>query len=437
MELVTVRIPELVSHPGPLSLDDRIPIWYAEMNKTRKTSLSELRTFILTGGTGSFPPVYLGGSVIYIVPPADAGGQIASIPALAGKSFLLRRQGRPVIPQQDPAIPEAEYEILYGGGFKLLQAGDVLIEGERYELDLFSLQGGSGSSSASSTGSSLIKGQVPVTTNLTLNSTDHLNKLISIRANTSIITVTLPDIDDVPDNTIIPIETAILNTYQARITTQGGQYIYMRNNNYTRLYMGISESIWLYRGEDGWYVINDFAQSYERVGKVEASYKVGINEILASGDLISRAAHPRLWEYVQTLGASLVSEATWQTVSVEYAGRTVYLPFRGCYSTGDGVTNFRVPHLMNMGLRGVESLSGSDPERYYNKPGGFQRNEFESHNHNIIYELNGTDGQNNGQHIWDDSGEPNTTGQNTFAILSSGGSESRMDNVGVLWTIKE
>jgi hypothetical protein len=439
MELVTVRIPELIKHPGPLSLEDRLPIWYKAINKTRYTELQDIRDLILTGGTGAaLPVIQSGDSMIHIVTASESGGNIVSIPALAGKTFKLRRRGQPLIPQTGTTpSPTDEYVCLNAGGFQLLQAGDVVLEGERYELEVFALQGGN-ISGPSSGGSALITGQVVVTTNFTIIPADHLNKLISIRADNSIITVTLPDVLDVPDNTIIPIEASILNNWQARITTQNSQYIYMRNNNYTSVYMGKSESLWLYRADDGWYDINQFGRNYDGIGRPQASYEIGLNELLCDGSILSRDGHPRLWERVQTFGSSLVSEATWLTATATVQGRTVELPYRGCFSTGDGSTNFRLPNLMGVALRGLTSTSGSDPARHHNKAGGFQRHDFEAHTHGITYELNGTDGQNNGQHIYDNSGpETNPTGTNTFAIQSTGGSETRMDNVGVLWVIKE
>lgn len=440
IEIVTVRIPELVAHPGPLDLADRIPIWYAALNKTRRTTLSDLRDFILTGGAGAaLPVVQNGDTLIHIVTAGEAGSNILSIPALTGKTFKLRRSGQPLLPQTGSTPgPTDEYSCLNAGGFELLQPGDELIEGERYEIEVFALRGGS-ISNPSAGGGSLITGQVIVQTNFIIVPADHLNQLISIRADNSIITVTLPDVTDVPDNTIIPIETSILNNWQARITTQNSQYIYMRNNNYTSVYMGKSETVWLYRADDGWYDISQFSRNYDGIGKPQASYKVGLNELLCDGSEVSRAGHPRLWEEVQTFGSSLVSEVTWQTASATVAGRTVNKPYRGCFSTGDGSTTFRLPDLMGVALRGVKSTSGSDSERLHNKPGGFQRHEFESHNHNIIYELNGTDGDDNGQHIWDDESGPeyNTIGENPYAVKSAGGAETRMDNVGVYWVIKE
>ncbi len=104
--------------------------------RTRHSTLQALYNLIHTGsGGGSYTPVYLGGSVIYKVPPGMAGNNTAVIPALAGKDFLLRRSGNPL-------EPGTEYEILNAGGFKLMLPDDVFFEGEKFELDVFSLQTG-------------------------------------------------------------------------------------------------------------------------------------------------------------------------------------------------------------------------------------------------------------------------------------------------------
>lgn len=454
MELVTVRIPELIKHPGPLSLQDRLPIWYKDINKTRYTELGDIRDLILTGGTGAaLPVVQSGDTIIHIVTASEAGGTIVSIPALAGKTFGLRRAGNPLIPQKNTTpLPTDEYQCLSAGGFKVLQPGDILVEGERFELTVYALQGGS--ISGPSTGGSLITGQVIVTTNFTIIPADHLNKLISIRADNSIITVTLPDVADVPDNTIVPIETTILNNWQVKITTQSGQYIYMRNNNYTSVYMGKSESLWLYRADDGWYDINQFSKNYEGIGIPQPRYKIGLNELLCDGSVLSRAAHPRLWEEVQTYGSSLVSEATWTTPSAIVEGRTVAYPFRGCFSSGNGSTDFRLPNLMGMSLRGVLSTSGSDPGRLYNKPGGFQGQSIGNAEVKTTAWTGNALGKNSlvsdsvgflathgdGGSISSDSASGvNRSGARTlkFSLDLPSNSETRMDNVGVLWVIKE
>jgi hypothetical protein len=428
--MATVRINELPPIATPLELADLLPFWIAADDKTRYGTLQDLYTLMLGGGTSSHPPVYNEGRLIYIVPAGAAGTQIANIPSLAGKDFLLRREGYPLIAQESPAIPEAEYEVLDSGGFKLLVPGDTLILNQRFELEVYSLIGTSPSTGGGSTASSgsLITGRLELNSNTTINATNHINKLLQIRAASTAITITLPSVSDYPDNAIIPIEANISNAVQSKITTSSGQYIYMGNTSWNSVYIAPGETIWLLRASDGWYVINDFYSNYAALGRPIASYEAGLNYLVCKGQLLSRTANARLWEKVQTFGSSLVTDAVWQTASALVAGRTVENPYRGCYSDGDGSTTFRLPDLMNMFLRGVKTESGSDTERLLNKPGGFQKNEVIAHSHGIPT-------RNGGGGIGPDWAGNTPSGSNP-STLDYGGVETRPDNVGVLWVIK-
>lgn len=449
---VTVRIPELppVNEDHPLTDDDTMPIWSADDNVTRHTKLSTLRTYIETGAATGVNPVVNGAKVLYIVPESDAGGTVASIPFLAGESFNLRRDGQPMVPETDPSGAEpAEYRVLSSGGFQLLRAGEKLIAGQRYELEVFTMVGGGTTIPViSGGGSGEISGKVVVTTNLTMTVSNHLRKLIQLRAGASKVVITLPSLLDIPVNTIINIEASVLNSWQNRITTQGGQNIYMNNQSFTSIYIAPGESLRLYRDEDGFYMMSDFGQYYRSVGKIESTYKVHMNQVLADGSLLNRTDYPRLWEWVQGLGSSLVSEATWNTASVVVAGKEVLRPFRGCYSTGDGSTTFRVPDLMNVALRGVKSVLGVDSQRHQNKPGIFQRHEFPAHDHTPANNASGTDFGLLGKSLSfsdaktvgsvDNTGrgnEPNIVDSPTKMTDGGGGTETRMDNVGIFWTI--
>ncbi|MEX6691269.1 hypothetical protein QTN47_27415 [Danxiaibacter flavus] len=414
-DLITVRIPELPEQPGEtLSLEDKVPVFIAAENKTKHCSINSLRDLIVVGDDGSYAPVYNGGSVIYVVPSAQSGTATASIPTLAGMNFNLYRNGVPLLP--------TEYEILSAGGFKL-KAGLLMSAAERYELRVFELQGGNAGSGAGG----LVTGKVVVTANKTLAATD-ANKLIQIRGANNILTIILPDGDSVPENTIIPIESTINNLKQHKIQTQNGQYIYFKSTSKTYMWIGVSEMLFLYWGGDGWYVFG-YDGNFLNLTQPVAAYKVGFNQYKADGSIVNRADCPKLWEEVLTLGLSLVDDATWLTPSVTLGGRTVEKPYRGCFSTGNGVDTLRLPDLTNVALRG---LKASDSDRYYNNAGGFQRNEFESHDHDSgIY--------NNSQDYDDGGSTPNNIGTTATSqkikTSKSGGTETRMDNVGVIWVI--
>ncbi len=446
MSLPTARIPELNSLTVdlPLEVDDLIPIFIASENKTKKVSLGKLNTFFNLGGGGStHSPVEWGGELIYKVPSSANNTDTASIPSIAGLDFSLERGGLPLEPLKadNSNASTAEFEILNAGGFKLLQSGDVLSTGEKFKLTLFSLISTTGPTS-SSTG--FITGKVVVTANKVLNAITEMNKLIQLRGTSSALTLTLPSVEDIPVNSFIPIEASINNTKPCTVSTTGGQYVYFNNGSKTAFYMMPGEVCWLFRDEDGFYIVNDFADKYRHIAKPLAAYKADMNQLLCAGQLLLRADHPRLWEYIQTLGSSLVNDATWLTASATLGGRTIAYPYRGCFSTGDGSTTFRVPDLMNMFLRGVKSESGSDAQRFLNKPGGYQEARTNLSNETIEFEArDGAGGASTGTIVGTGfSGQDTATGWVDAGHLirfksGSGGPETRPENIGVLWVINE
>lgn len=446
MSLPTVRIPELpaLTVDLPLELADKLPIYIASENKTKKVTLQELNTFFaLGGGGGSHPPVVYGGEVIYIVPLSANNTTTASIPDIAGQDFTLERNGIPMIAllPDNINVAIAEYEVLDAGGFKLLQSGDVLHTNERFKLTLFSLIGGGGGGGGT-TVQTFISGKKVVTSNTTLDPVVDVNKIIQVRDSGTALTLTLPSVGDMAANSFWPIETAINCTKPLTVVTTGGQYVYFNSGQRTTFHMMPGEVCWLYRDDDGFYVINDFANVYKKLAKPEAAYKADLNQLLCKGQSLLRADYPRLWEYIQTLGASLVSDATWSTASAVHTGRTILKPYRGCFSTGDGSTTFRLPDLMNMALRGMKTESGTDDLRYLNKPGGYQEGRTNLSGEAIEFELrDGSGGSSTGTIVGTGlSGQDNASSwvdgtQHVRFKAGAGATETIMENVGVLWVI--
>jgi microcystin-dependent protein len=71
--------------------------------------------------------------------------------------------------------------------------------------------------------------------------------------------------------------------------------------------------------------------------------------VVANGGLLSREQYARLWGFAQSSG-NLVADAAWTSAT-------------GSYSTGDGVSNFRVPDLRGEFLRGWDNGRGVDSGR--------------------------------------------------------------------------
>lgn len=465
MSIQKVRIPELstAASQGTPSLDDRLPIWLAGTDKTVSMTLLEIRTLLLTGGNAVLPTVIDGGEYIHKVTALEHGTQIVALPTLAGIDFNLERGNNPPLIKYKPSDPnpqpDADYEVLQGGGFRLRKAGDLLIKDERFKLRLFTLTGQSNNQSTTA-GKSWITDKVVITGNKTLTTSD-LNKLYQLRGGSNQVTVTLPDISDIPDHTVLIFEAVINNQKQQAITTQGGQFIYLNNTSYNTVYISAGEALWLYRDEDGFVVLNgDFESIYREVGREpKASFAPGLNQLVCKGQLIKRKDYPRLWQVVQTFGFALVSDTLWNTANVYRISNGTYVttqpssgtyttvprPYRGCFSTGtitdnnDPEANFRLPDLTSMFLRGLKTDDGTaDTERYYNRPGGYQRHELESHGHSISTSDGLKSSNDNADPVRaTTTGTPNTRGGagSGKTIGLTGGAETRGEGIGVLYVI--
>lgn len=434
--MATIRVPELpsISAEHPLMDNDEMIVYSYEDNKTRKTNLAALRQYLEVGGETGMQPIIDGGTVTYIVPASDAGGMIAHIPQLAGQSFNLYRSGQYLIPESNPSGSIApDFRTLAAGGFQLLSPNLELQEGERFVLQVFTLVGGSNTVISGGSGSGKkFNGKVIVSTNTTLTAANHIGKVIQLRGGNNRITVTLPALETVEDFETITIEAGVQNTKQQKVATPTGQLIYMNNAFFNELYLNSGETLEMYKDSDGWYVLNNFGHLYKQIGKIETSYRVEDNELELVGQLVNRADYPRLWNYIQSLGSSLVSDSVWNTLSMSVNGQTVARPYRGCYSTGDGSTTFRLPDFRDQSIRGL--AGGSDNDRGFNNVGGHQAaqvgqfqftltgyQERKSGTADTIYVLNQRTGA--------------STPQN-FDYTVNAGKENTMQNIGVRFTVK-
>jgi microcystin-dependent protein len=89
--------------------------------------------------------------------------------------------------------------------------------------------------------------------------------------------------------------------------------------------------------------------------------------VMGRGNLVSRAAYPRLWAHVQAAGL-VVADATWLGGSF------------GLFSSGDGSTTFRLPRLGGQVIRLWDDGAGVDPGRAV---GTLQADQNKEHTHGV------------------------------------------------------
>lgn len=91
------------------------------------------------------------------------------------------------------------------------------------------------------------------------------------------------------------------------------------------------------------------------------------NRLIAGGFLVLRADYPRLWAYAQASGI-LVTEAAW-------AARP------GAFSTGNGVTTFRIPQVAGLMIRGYHGGDGTFTTNTTAVLGEYVPDQIKSHTH--------------------------------------------------------
>lgn len=419
----TVRINELPVNDIPLDLGDKLPIYVGSQDKTRQISLSVLRNFMISGSDQQVVPQPVGSSIVVKVGNAQHNTNRFDIPSIAGQVFILRRG---FVGTLEMGV---DYNVLESGGFILLKDGDILQEGEKFELQLAVQVGTSSSTSGSGT---IINGDLPVSSNITLNQANHLRKLIRLRPTGTGLLVKLPKVEEYPENEVIFIEQIINAPYESTLQTQAGQNIYFNGQSIQELHLRQGEGILLQRASSGWFVLWAAPTMYE-TGETSFGYKLRANELMCVGQELSRALYPRLWKWIQTLSGSLVDEATWQTASVTFGGETVPFPYRACFSSGDGSTTFRLPDMRNLVPRVLNNPGGEDPQRFYNQPGGYQPDLLKQHDHSTSFRRDNnvvSNGNGNGAAVLSSTGE-----NGSINTGSSGGTETRMKNFGVIGKI--
>jgi hypothetical protein len=180
-------------------------------------------------------------------------------------------------------------------------------------------------------------------------------KQFIIASATSTVVVTLPDITTIAANKLFLFSSEGGNHKNAVIEVEGSNSEKIDwNGQQTQIILGQCEHIWFYKWVDpddagifSWKVCH----ASDRILQVGEIFYYDrnidlLNAVFADGSELDRDVYPRLWNYIQSLDASmLVSEATWQSSFTE----------KGKYSTGDGSTTFRMRILTPAGfIRGVD-----------------------------------------------------------------------------------
>lgn len=293
----------------------------------RSNTVTNERRFYTVGGAGATDPA--------------AGGTTITDSYLNGKTITGAFKAGYGIMQ-----PTTDYTINPSGGI-ILVSPNILSAGEVYCIEVSYAV----SAPPAVAGAAIWTDLVAHTANFTLATTD-MSKIHSFESTTNKITGTLPALSGVADKSVLKFISYTGLQNNATIQASGSDTILYGNNTTQKLYLGINETITLMKKGSVWYVIDEKSDANE-VGRVLFADKILPNTVEAKGQLLNRLDYPRLWAYANSLGALLITDATW----TGNANRS------GFFSSGDGSTTFRVPDLRGVFLRGLDGTRAFDPDR--------------------------------------------------------------------------
>lgn len=173
----------------------------------------------------------------------------------------------------------------------------------------------------------------------------------------------------------------------------------------------------IYDGSD--FHLLDHSSNILNVGDFGYGYRLKKNAVIANGALLLRAEYPRLFEYVQLLQGqnSVVSETAWNTQPGN----------KGFFTLGTNNTNFRVPDLRSMFIRGLDLGAGITFARQSENPGGYEADEFRSHAHDYSDDPLPRPGSGTANNAY-----PDTNSKQQKKTSYVGGAETRPKNIGLI-----
>src|SRR5579862_1228854 len=279
-----------------------------------------------------------------------------------------------------------------------------------------------------------------VTGNLTLTNAD-IGKCFGIQGASQALTITLPAVSTVSDNSVIWFSSAGGVHINAIIAAAGSDTInYQLFMNQvtasTEFILGQSEQLLLVKANGCWNVLQA-DPGYRLTGEMIFNYsKQELNTIFMQGQTLSRTTYARLWAWVQQLeSAAIVTDSAWTSTTSIIDGVTYYTN-KGKFSFGDGSTTFRVPLIYAPGyVRMVDGVTRN--------AGSLQMCAMLDHQHDTL--LGAYPAQPNGKGLRTTVGAYNgiisaasdLTGRagaiigGNFTILTRVDTEVRTDNIGV------
>lgn len=349
--------------------------------------------------------------------------KILSDPYLDGKTIagVFKEGYRYLRPNTEPII---EWQPYAGGGIEL-QDPFIFSQDEVWSIEI-SYLGSPGTAS----GGGLYSGVELIAVDTTLNSSYRNKRLRTESSGSNKLVVTLEAVAAVPDGTFYHFTSNAGTQNQTRILPNGSETILYNGENYTEISFGKGEFVRIVKTGSFWeaeLAHHNILQVGERLAgtwKDHPSCKPEDNT-LYDGD-----EWPRIWWWINNKLPSTHYVIDDDVINIGYVHPVAK---EGLFVRHSTLKKFRMPDSQNLSERGLKNFNtyGSDAERAYDYPGGYQTEMIGLHNHVTMI-----------THGHSYSGGPNSAvvgnGLNSpqsfpYTSNMNSGTENRVNNIGVIY----
>lgn len=302
--------------------------------------------------------------------------------------------------------------------FALIREGDIFSEGEVFILH-FEPKVVTNVPIVSDKSGRVFFTTETIETNRTLVVAD-VGKAFKLQGANDTLTVTLPALNLIPENRHIAFISEGGSHKVATIVAAGSDTIEWAGATRQNILLGQSERVWIY-AKGGVWIVSVASGSFDRVGEVFMSYDDSVlNALPLDGRVLDRVVYARLWEWVQTLDASMiVTDTNWSNPALNNYGR---------FSFGDGSTTFRIPQMHAPGfVRAVNPAT--------RKAGSYEAGMVGPHTHPSPYKKNDSRGGDQVNTVYDgNDGGP--YGSASAIPADPTATENRPANIGIYFMIR-
>lgn len=176
-----------------------------------------------------------------------------------------------------------------------------------------------------------------------------MGKCILLQGGGDHFTLTLPALSGVTNGKVMGFISEGGSHISASLLCGGSDVLNFMGSR-TAVHLHQAEQIFLFKKNGVWNVMNPEG-NFKAVGEIVDDYKQDqFNCLFADGSELDRVIYARVYEYMLSLdSAMVVSDTDWNNVALNNKGK---------WSSGDGVSTFRVPLLYAPGfLRGVNGVA--------------------------------------------------------------------------------